>query len=528
MYEPRDDTAAVFDREETTVLSEDPGRVKNQHGETTGELRNALKNAGVLSMAAGSDPTLCVNRHVQSEPSRMVVQALNYDYTAGSDTFEPKTDVLLSIPKPDFTVGAARYYTPTGTTDLSVADNDQILEITLPELTDWGFVVLARSADELVNGDAEAEAREQTEAARSELAAASEDGRDWADAFVSAEEYHAAAETALEANAYGQALDAAQTANEKLAEAHRQPVVGIDMGHGQEESLDNDPFAPLRNTFSQYDYRMLESWDENTLNELDILIVPPTLAFRGARYRYFEEEVAMVESFVENGGSLLVLARGGIDDGIDSLTEPFGFQFEGRPVVFDERPNSRVEPTSPNHLLTHAISEIKFTLGTPIAERPSESTVLASLPEDSEAWFHQEEPLQSRSDGEESAAGSEMYVTATHGDGRVTLFGMHRYHLLSEKLLNAEKLVSNQLSVLGSEAVRATRSSQNSVGTPEEGTNSSITEPSNTTTNTSTESAGNSSRSGDEATGFSLTSGVLAGTTALLAGWLWNRSDGDN
>lgn len=541
MYEPRDDTPAVFDREETAVLAANPGRIKNERGETTGELRNALKNAGVQSMTAGRDPTLCVNRYVQSEPSRMVVHALNYDYSAGSDSFEPKTDVSLSVPKPDFTVGVARYYTPAGTTDLSVAETDQTLDITLPELTDWGFVVLARSADELVNVAAEADAREQTATVASELAAAREDGRDWADAFASAEAYHAAAETALDANAYGQALDAAQTADERLAKAHRQPVVGIDMGHGQPQSLDDDdPFAPLRNTFSQYDFRMLESWAESTFSELDVLLVPPALAYRGAQYQFSDDEVAMVESFVEGGGSLLVIARGGIDSGIDSLTEPFGFRFQGRPVVFETESNSQVEPTHPHHLLTRGVAELEFGLGTPIADRPSEATVLASLSEDIGAWFHQEEPLSERNETEGSAAGSDMYVTASYENGRVTLFGKHDYHLLSDEESDGETLVSNQLSVLGSEAIRAARSSQTATSTTEEAANSSTSgpsntttnpspsEPSNTTTNSSVDSATSRSESDDEATGFSLTSGVLAGTTALLAGWLWNKSDGDN
>jgi len=527
MYEPRDDTAAVFEHDRATVLSGDPGAVKNQRGETVGELRDTLESASVQSVTRIDDPTLSVSRHVQSEPERVVIHVLNYDYTVETDTFESKTDVSLLISKPDFTVEAARYYAPTGSMDLSVTDDGQKIRVTVPELTDWGFVVLTPSADALVNADTEANAREQTEAVRSELAAASEDGRDWADAFVSAEVYHDAAETALEANAYEKALDAARTASEKLTEAHRQPVIGIDMGHGQQSLDGDDPFGPLREAFSQYDFRMLDSWDQNVLSELDVLVVPPALAYRGAQYQFSEEEIAAAESFVDDGGSLLVLARGGVDDGIDALTEPFGFRFQGRPVVFPEGANARVDPTHPNHLLTRGVSEIEFSLGTPIMDRPSESTVLASLPEDSDAWFHQEEPLGSRSDAEGSAAGSEMYATANHGSGRVTLFGMHRYHFLADRDENAEQIVGNQLSVLGSEAVRTIQSSQKGT-TTQNGTQSPTDDPStDNTTDPSTQPANGTSEPDTSTPGFSFTSGALAGLIALLTGWLRHRSDDD-
>ncbi|KAB1197937.1 MULTISPECIES: hypothetical protein [Haloferax] len=529
MYEPRDDTATVFEHDRATVLSDDPGSVKNQRGKTTGELRDTLESADVQSVTDVDDQTLSVSRHVQSDPDRVVVHVLNYEYTVETDTFDTKTDVSLSIPKPDFTVEAARYYSPTGSTDLSVTVDRQKVGVTVPELTDWGFVVLVPSADALVNADAEANAREQIATVKNELATTKDEVREFADAFVSAEVYHDAAETALEANAYGKAFDAAQTASEKLSEAHRPPVVGIDMSHTQELTFDDDdPFAPLRDTFSQYDFRMLDSWSESELDELDILVVPPALAFRRAQFLFLEEEVEAAESFVEDGGSLLVLARGGVDDGIDVLTETFGFRFQGRPVVFPEGERRQVEPTHPDHLLTRGVSEITFQLGTPIAERPAESTVLASIPEDSDAWFHQERPLQSRSDAEGSAAGSDMYVTASHGDGRVTLFGMHSYHLLPDWLRNVEKVVSNQLSVLGSEAVRAKRSSQEATTTPN-GTQSSTADPSQTdTTDSATQPATANSESATSTPGFSFTSGALTGVTALLTGWLWHRSDDDD
>ncbi|MFD1644402.1 hypothetical protein [Haloarchaeobius litoreus] len=533
MYEPRDDTAAVFEHDGTTVLADDPGRTKNQRGETTGELRAALESAGVRSATARDDPTLSVSRHVQSAPERVVVHALNYDYTVETDTFESKTDVELSIPTPDFAVGAARYYTPEERTDLSVTEDGETLSVTLPELDEWGFVVLAPSADALVDGAAEVDARARTEAVETELTAASEDGRDWADSFVSAEVYQDAAETALEANAYGQALDAARTAEEKLADAHPRPVIGIDIGHGQPQSVDaDDPFAPLRETFPRYDYRMVDGWDETALAELDVLVVPPALAYRGAAYGFAPDEIAAVESFVDRGGSLVVLARGGVDDGVDDLTEPFGFRFQGRPVVFPDGEDPRVEPTYPDHLLTRGVPEITFRLGTPIAERPSESTALASLPEDSEAWLHTEQPLRERSSDEESAAGSEMYATASHGDGRVTLFGMHRYHLMSDRFANVEQVVGTQLAVLGREAARASQESTDPTTTPTPSetaspTPTASTAPPSTSTvpETSAPSLTTSTGSDGGSPGFSLTTGALAGTAALLTGWLWNRTE---
>lgn len=528
MHKRREDTAAVFEHESATVLVDDPGKVKNQHDETTGDLQDALEAAAVQTTSAAADPTLSISRHAQTDPDRVVVHALNYDYTVETDTFDSKTSVSLSISKPDFEVGAARYYTPKGSTDLSVTEDGQRLSVTLPELGEWGFVVLARSATALVNADAEEQSREVTESVGNNLAAASKDGRDWSDAFVSAEVYHDAAKTALNANAYRNALDAAQTANEKLREATRQPVIGIDIGHGQVESLEEgDSYGDIRNAFPRYDFRMLETVDETTVGELDVLIVPPALAYRGGTYNFPEAYIEAVESFVENGGSLLVLARGGVHQDVDKLTEPFGFRFHGRPVVFPERKNGRIEPLYSEHLLTRGISEISFNLGTPIGTRPSESTVLAKIPEDSEGWFHQEQPLDSRSDREESAAGSEMYVTANYGSGRVTLFGMHHYHLMSERFVNVEQVVRNQLAVLGPKAVRAKSSSQEPTETTTEPP-STATEQSPTTEESTSPTPGtDKSESATSSPGFSFTSGALAGVAALLSGWLWKRSGDD-
>lgn len=525
MYESRGGTPSVFEHDRATVLPDDPGRTRNRDGEATGDLRDALEAAGVRSVIGRDDPTLCVSRHVQSDPDRVVVHVLNYDYDVGTDAFESKTDVTLDVPEPAFDVGAARYYSPSGSTDLSATDGGGTVTVTLPELDEWGFVVLAPSADALVDTDVERDAREQTEAVGSELAAARDQGRDWADAFVSAEVYHAAAETALDADAYGQALDAARTASEKLAEAHPRPVVGIDVAHGQPASHEgDDPFAPLREAFSQYDFRMLDAWSEDALDALDVLVVPPALAYRQAQYGFTGADLAAVESFVDGGGSLVVLARGGVAGGVDDVTEPFGFRFQGDPVVFPDGASNRVEPTHPDHLLTRGVAEMTFKLGTPIADRPSDATVLAELPDDSDAWLHTEPPLRERNSGEASAAGSVMYATASHGDGRVTLLGMHRYHLLADGYANVERVVGNQLAVLGRLAARPTPDPERSTTTATRNETASTTATPGTTATTPSTTP---SESTGETPGFSFTTGALAGIAAILAQWIAHRSNDD-
>lgn len=142
-FEPRDDVAALFDHENAVVLGNDPGRRYEEAGEADGTLVAALQDSGIQPASTTTDPAICVNRSVQTDPRRLLLHVLNYDYDSETDSFARKRDVTIRLPVSDTDVEVARYYSPQTVTNLDVVRNDGTVEVVVPELVEWGFVAFA-------------------------------------------------------------------------------------------------------------------------------------------------------------------------------------------------------------------------------------------------------------------------------------------------------------------------------------------------------------------------------------------------
>lgn len=519
-YNPRSELHAVFDHENVVVLESNPGKQQVAHGQGGRDLLEALHASGITSVSVDDVDSLTVNRVEQSDPSRMIIHALNREYSRESDRFTPREDVRLRVSKPAWDIGAARYYSPQGTQDLDVADDGETVTVVIPELVEWGFVVFVGDPSHLSGAVSEAEASERVSAARQRLEAARESGRNWSLPFVNAEVHADSAEMALEYGAYDQAEQAAREAISDLERTYPQPTIGIDQVHGQPGSQEAEsPFSWLEDAFPRYQFSLLTDWSQGALEEVDVLFIPPALAFKGERHGFTEAEVDRIESFVSNGGSLLILARGGVAEDIDVLTRRFGYEYQGQPIVYPDDEDRHVDTIDRLHELTQSVSDFYAQFGTPIESYPDDATVLASVPEDSSAWLH-EENLDSRDEGEASAAGAPIYSVSTHGSGYVVVLGTHRY-LYPNELRNRDVLMGNLLEVLGREAARTRYPTGSSPSTVPPSADTPTQSGSSPTSRADSEPEPNQSI-GVNSPGFTIMAGIAGVATAIAARLLRN------
>lgn len=209
-YDPRGDLDPVFDREAVTVLEDDPGRQREADRDTGDVFADAFDQHGVRPVLLDEDPTVAVHAHAQSDPPREIIQLVSYDYDGGSDSFAEKTDLEVRLPVIETADPVVRYYSPQVRTDLKLDREGDDLTVTIPELVEWGMIVVTDDAERFNDGDAET-ARSRIEEADDVLSTVPEADRSRTE-FVLAESQLSAAETALEYDAFARATDAAADA----------------------------------------------------------------------------------------------------------------------------------------------------------------------------------------------------------------------------------------------------------------------------------------------------------------------------
>lgn len=455
MFEPLP-TPDLFNNEEVVVLDSDPGLTRITDGATDSELTRTLLNRGVQSSAPDADSTLGVNHLYQERDSRHLVHLVNYDYDPSADSFGKKSSIEIQLRGIGDEFDTARFYSPQLVTDISVTVANGSHELEVPELGEWGFVVLVESAANFTTGSKKV-ARKRTETASRLVEEAKVAGQDWPiEAFTTANVRREEAQLALVNNAYSQAQDAAEAAISAIGHTKTTPVIGIDHAHGQPESIADrhgaDPYGPLQDRFPDYEYRIVTDWSSNLFEEIDALIIPPAFRFKEAEFGYSSDELNRIERFVEDGGHLAVMARGGVAEDIDQLTTRFGIKLRKDPIVAPE--DSWFEPpveVPNNHILTSALERFSGDLAASIKEVPPYATILGKTREDSDAWIHKGGELKTREENEPSAAGLPIYAIQRHGSGLVVTIGK-AYHYLIEQPRASQmehRLTENLLRVLG-------------------------------------------------------------------------------
>jgi hypothetical protein len=512
---------AVFEHPNVTTLGENPARRRERAGRAGGSLVDSLAENGIRPYTTRDDPNVTITRSTKRDAPVTIVHLLNHEYDRSTDSFDVKEEVGVRFPAPEHDVQVARYHSPQGMSDVDVREEDGTFHITVPSCVEWGFVTLAPSEAALVDGGVKSEANSKVETARNRVNEAQERGKDWSSSFAVAEAKMESAETALEFDAYRNAKRTAEEAISAVEKTSRRPVVAIDQSHGQTFRFSEDEGAipNIPEHFEFPEYTVIRSWEEGVLEDVDVLLIPPAYQFRGNSYDFSYRSVTEIESFVADGGGLAVFARGGVDSGIDDLTLEFDFLFNKSSIVFPEGHPQTAETTDTDHPLIQGVPELEAAWSTPIQSMPDTATELTTLPETTEAWIHNQAPLNEKSDDENSASNATIYATAPHGEGRVAMLGNVRYAIAPDHAAHFEPVMRNLLSYLHREESAEQTPTPTASPTPTETSASSPTEtstPGNAVTESPTTGSGN---------GF----GIVPALTALGAGALLRRRwDRDN
>lgn len=144
--------------ESPTVDLDDDGESNDGGADSSGSrLGEVLSD--VTSLTVDAPYPLAVNRLRKDGVEQ--VHLVNYDYDEESDSVAPATDVELTLTGTNAT--AARYVTPEGATDLDVARDGGEIRLRVPEVREWGFVLLADSTDAFESTSSLADARTAVE-----------------------------------------------------------------------------------------------------------------------------------------------------------------------------------------------------------------------------------------------------------------------------------------------------------------------------------------------------------------------------
>lgn len=376
----------------------------------------------------------------------VVVHLLNYAYDRDTDAMRSREAVKVTVRDLPFSPAAASYYTVDGSTALEIDGDADEVSVTVPTLDVWGFLVFAESDAALRPATDEAAARTTINEAREAVETAVTDDREELLEAASATLHNA--EQAFAFEQYDVAKDRATAAIDWADRAYRTPVIGIDQAHNQPSHPDFEwddgggSFAAFADAFPEYEVRPVPEWNHETLEELDLLFVPPALG--DALYEFTETELDAAESFVTNGGGLVVEGFAGMPEDISELTSVYGFNFDraeiGRPE--GERIEAAIEPSRLTWMFTGSRPR---TVLTDIGD----AHVWARLPEDTGAWLNRTHgPVHDREPDDEDAAGAPVGVAVSHGEGFVVGAG---YLLVSQVEFGSDEwaLVANLVALQG-------------------------------------------------------------------------------
>lgn len=157
-YLERDDLAARLDEHAAvTVIDAEPDITGT--GESADALRDAVREVN-QQVVLDTDADVSLNVVEQSDPGRVLVHLLNFEYERDTDTMQELEEVSLSVEALPFSPEVASYYTVDGITELNMEVIDTGVSVTVPRLDVWGFVAFGETADALTAPVSESEARE--------------------------------------------------------------------------------------------------------------------------------------------------------------------------------------------------------------------------------------------------------------------------------------------------------------------------------------------------------------------------------
>ena len=409
-YQPRDDvTSAIESSGNGVLLDSNPTTDQSESGSST--FRNALpeeKRKVTLSV----DMDISVNLLSLEEPKRTIIHLVNFTYDREDDTTESVSEFELRIRDLPFTPEAATYHRQSGIQSISIDSDgsDCILEV--PSLDVWGFVVLSASEETMPSDHTEAEALEALEMAESLVNDARAAGR--TELLQRAEAKIETLDPLLVYDAYDEIVNQSKSISEWIERVHRPPTIGLSQVHSGPE-LD---FDRLRALVDEFEYQTVTDWDSVTLDEIDVLVVAAGDEHDVVSFDFSSSELEQVETFVGEGGSLLLLGRWDMDRTMNDLSSKFNIEFSQ--YAAQEAANvTRYRVRSIQSELTDQIPKWDADFGVTLKET-DDVTELAWVASEQDTWLANEDTGEHE---EDDATGLPVMAATEHGDGSVVAIG---------------------------------------------------------------------------------------------------------
>lgn len=236
-YQPRSDVREMLDRSDDAVVIDSEPTFEGG-GPSASELKTAL-GEDRRQIELGIDRDVSVNLFRQTDPDRVVVHLLNFEYDRRTDGMQVHEDVTLHVRDLPFTPEAGAYYTVDGRSPLDVDGNESEVKVEIPRLEIWGFVALGNTESALAPETDETTAASAIERAEAAIRREERDG------LVQAKTKLENAERAFTYGAYTVAFELAEDAlrivQNRATEPERSPRRSTDTPTGSDPSPGTPP-----------------------------------------------------------------------------------------------------------------------------------------------------------------------------------------------------------------------------------------------------------------------------------------------
>lgn len=458
-YEPRDDVDELSQSDGVIVIDEE---VRDDGtGEGDSELHATLSSLD-KQVQLDVDGDVMVNMFENS--GRVVIHLVNFDYDEESDSTTVRENLEITVNDLPFPPETVYYFTPRSENELEPSINADSMSIEVPELNVWGIIVVSEETSNIEPSNSKSDAEALLEEAQQAIDSAEEDGR--TELLEKAIADLETAKNVLELGAFDRAKDLAQQAVEWEKKAYKQPIIGIDQAHNQPQSEYPSDLSPLKEEFDEYQYTLLDEWDEESINSTDILLIPPVGAETGVDFDISDEDIHLLESFVEAGGCLVFAGQSGMQSGYYEMSEHFGVEFDHRPIIAEPGDIWECDIVSVLSSITQFRPRWVRQFTVPVTV--SDGETLAYVAPDQNAWLHESDPVEEQSSDEEDATQLPVMAGKSYGRGLIVAVGTTELFTNPETVNGRpEPLVDNIFWSLGEHARNQRRSESTTDGEDE-------------------------------------------------------------
>ncbi|NUE03594.1 hypothetical protein HUB97_13985 [Halorubraceae archaeon YAN] len=145
-YEEHKDVATLFENHSNGLLIDHEPDIDGE-SESASVLRSKLDTED-RDISIDTIADVSINLHSQTNPDRLVVHLLNYEYDRDSDSMEKLTDLQVSLRELPFEPSEAKYYTVDGQQSVEI-DTDGSIDVEVPYLDIWGILVFGADSEAL-------------------------------------------------------------------------------------------------------------------------------------------------------------------------------------------------------------------------------------------------------------------------------------------------------------------------------------------------------------------------------------------